>query len=169
MEDEQEDFLPLSRTRKKQQAKEIEKLADQLAEMPDNQFKQLTISGQLRQEVELARATKGRSSHRRQVKHLAGMLRKQDDELHRLQEQLQHLDQVSRSEKKDFHRLEKLRDRLCEASSFDEAFNEMLNFYPQIDRKAISRLARSVHQHNDRRAYREIFKRLRDSEQAEET
>ena len=42
------------------------------------------------------------------------------------------------------------------------SFQEMLNLYPQIDRKVISRLARSVHQHADKRASREIFKRLRD-------
>ena len=157
------DDLPLSRTKKKQQAKEIEQLAQQLTEMPENQFKQLALSAELGEEVELARATRGRGSHKRQVKHLAGLLRKQDEELLRLQEQLQQLDQVGRSEKRDFHQLEKLRDRLCDEGSFDEAFSDMLELYPQIDRKAISRLAKSVHQHADKRAFREIFKRLRDA------
>jgi len=78
---------------------------------------------------------------------------------------MQGLDQVSRSEKREFHQLERLRDRLCDSSSFDEAFKEVLELYPQIDRKVISRLARSVHQYSDKRAFREIFKRLRDAEE----
>lgn len=157
-----DDDLPLSRTKKKQQAKEIEQLAEQLTDISEKQFRQLSMSEEIREEAELARSTKGRSSHKRQIKHLAGLLRKQEDELRRLQEQLQGLDQVSRSEKREFHQLEKLRDRLCDQNSFDEAFSEMLELFPQVDRKAISRLARSVHQHADKRAYREIFKRLRD-------
>ena len=162
MEENLVDDLPLSRTKKKQQAKEIEQLAAQLASMTEKSFKQLTMSEDVRCEAALARSTEGRGSHKRQIKHLAGLLRKQDGELQRLQEQMLDLDQVARSGKKEFHQLEKLRDRLCDVSSFDDAFQEMLNLYPQIDRKVISRLARSVHQHADKRASREIFKRLRD-------
>lgn len=167
MDEELDENLPLSRTKKKQQAKEIESLAVQLTELPEKQYRQIAMSDQLRIEVELARSTRGRGSHKRQIKHLAGLLRKQDDELLRLQEQLQGLDQVSRSEKREFHQLEKLRDRLCEHATFEDAFNEMLNLYPQIDRKTISRLARSVHQHADKRAFREIFKRLRDCHESD--
>lgn len=167
MNEELENEQPLSRTKKKQQAKEIEQLAEQLSAMPENTFRHLVMSETLRQEVALARATKGRGSQKRQIKHLAGQLREQDEELQQLLAQMQNLDQVSRSEKKDFHRLEKLRDRLCEPSHFEEAFGEMLKLYPQIDRKVISRLARSVHQHDDRRAFREIFKRLRDYQESE--
>ncbi len=165
MEENQEEVLPLSRTKKKQQAKEIEQLAEQLSDMPENQFKRLSMSAELSEEVDLARSTKGRGSHKRQIKHLAGFLRKQDEELQQLLAQMQELDQVSRSEKKAFHDLEKLRDRLCAEASFEEAFNEMLTLYPRIDRKTISRLARSVHQHADKRAFREIFKRLRDAQE----
>ena len=157
-----EDDLPLSRTKKKQQAKQIEQIAEQLVGLTDNQFSQLDLPVTIAQEAEQARLTKGRSSQRRQLKHLAGMLRKSEDALESLLNQLATLDQVSRGEKKQFHQLEKLRDRLCDADSFAAAFDEMLELVPNIDRKTISRLARSVQQHDDRRAYREIFRRLRD-------
>jgi ribosome-associated protein len=134
--------------------------------MPEKQYAQLNLPDDLAQEIALARSTKGRSSHKRQIKHLAGSLRKQKEELQSLLAQLSSLDQVSRGEKQEFHRLEALRDRLCAKDSFDEAFSQMLNLYPQIDRKTISRLARSVHQHEDKRAAREIFRRLRDEMQA---
>ena len=73
------DDLPLSRTKKKQLAKEVEQLAGQLADMPENQFRQLLLADDVAEEVGLARETKGRGSHKRQVKHLAGVLRKRED------------------------------------------------------------------------------------------
>ncbi len=157
-----EDDLPLSRTKKKQQAKQIEEIAGQLVDLSDNQFSQIDLPVAIAREAELARTTKGHGSQRRQLKHLAGMLRKSEDVFESLVKQLANLDQVSRGERKQFHQLEKLRDRLCDADSFSAAFDEMLDLVPEIDRKAISRLVRSVQQHDDRRAYREIFRRLRD-------
>ena len=157
-----EDDLPLSRTKKKQQAKQIEEIAGQLVDLSDNQFSQIDLPVAIAREAELARTTKGHGSQRRQLKHLAGMLRKSEDVFESLVNQLANLDQVSRGDKKQFHQLEKLRDRLCDADSFSAAFDEMLELTPDIDRKTISRLARSVQQHEDRRAYREIFRRLRD-------
>jgi len=157
-----EDDLPLSRTKKKQQAKQIEEIAEQLVGLTDNQFSKLDLSVTIAQEAKQARLTKGRSSQRRQLKRLAGILRKSEEDLESLLEQLANLDQVARGDKKQFHQLEKLRDRLCDADSFAAALTEMVELTPEIDQKAISRLARSVHQHEDRRAYREIFRRLRD-------
>ena len=157
-----EDDAPLSRTKKKQQAKQIEGIASQLTNLTDKQFSQIDLAAEIAVEAELARSTKGLSSQRRQLKHLAGMIRKSEDTLDGLVSQLANLDQVTRGEKKQFHQLEKLRDRLCDVDSFASAFDEMLELIPEIDRKAISRLVRSVQQHDDRRAYREIFRRLRD-------
>ena len=162
MDEHMEENLPLSRTKKKQQAKQVELIAKQLVDLTDHQFSRLNLSSAIAQEAELARNTRGHGSQRRQLKHLAGMLRKAEDALAALLEQLENLDQVARGDKKQFHQLEKLRDRLCNAESFTAAFNEMVELVPDIDRKAISRLARSVQQHDDRRAYREIFRRLRD-------
>ena len=154
--------LPLSRTKKKQQAKQIEQMAEQLVDLTDKQYAQIELPPVIAEEADMARVTKGRSSFRRQLKHLAGMIRKSDDAFESLVRQLTSLDQVSRTDKKQFHRLEKLRDRLCAVDSFSAAFDEMLDLAPRIDRKAISRLAKSYQQHEDKRAYREIFKRLRD-------
>lgn len=166
MQEIEQDDLPLSRTKKKQLAKEVEQLAARLADIPDSQLRQLQLTDAVAEEVELVRATRGRGSHKRQVKHLAGVLRKREDELERLLEQLQGLDQVARSEKRDFHLLEQLRDRLCDQAGFESAFAEMVELYPEIDRKAIARLSRSVHQYGDKRAFREVFKRLRDAQEA---
>jgi len=162
MHDYEDDDLPLSKTKKKQQAKEVEEIAVRLVELSGQQFTQLDLPADIVREVEQARSTRGHNSLRRQLKYLAGVLRKDEDILDRLMEQLGSLDQVARGEKKQFHLLEDLRDRLCNRETFDAAFAEMLELAPGIDRNTMARLARSVQQHADRRAFREIFKRLRD-------
>jgi len=154
--------LPLSKTKKKQQAKEIEALAQSLVDMSQQQFKKLRLADDLAAEVVEARNTLGRGSHKRQVKHLAGVLRQSEEQVSALLSALEDVDQVKRSEIRQFHKLEELRDRLCDEKTFSEAFDEMVGLWPDIDRGGISRLAKSVHNSRDKRAYREIFKRLRD-------
>lgn len=168
MEEFRDDELPPSKTRRKRQAKAVEQFAEQLVNLPANQFAQLQLADDVIQEVEAARATRGRGSQKRQTKHLAAVLRQREDELSQVVAQLQGLDQVARGEKRQFHQLENLRDQLCDPGSFDSAFAEMLEQFPQIERNVIGRLARSVHQHGDKRAFREIFRRLRDETEREE-
>lgn len=160
MESQEQDGLYISKTRKKQLAKQVGQIAERLAAMPEKQFSLLDLPEQLADEVELARSTRGRSSQRRQIKHLAACLRKQEEALAMLVDHLADLDQVARSEKKQFHQLELLRDRLCSEQSCQDALTELEPLMTAAEIKAIARMARSVHEHNDRRAYREIFRRL---------
>ncbi len=163
MESHEQDELPLSRTKKKQQAKQVEQVAERLVALTDQQFAQLSLPEEILAEAEDARSVRGRSSQRRQLKYLAGLLRKMPKALDELLRQLQNLDQVARGDRKQFHQLEKLRDRLCAEETFSSAFDEMVELLPDIDRKAVSHLSRSVWQHADKRAYREIFRRLHDA------
>ncbi len=156
------DDQPLSRTRKKEQAQQVTALAGQLCELSDNRFARIELPAEIIAEAQIVRQTGGRGSHKRQLKYLAGLLREDPTAVGLLQTQLGGMDQIDRGAKKQFHELEKMRDRLCDAKQFDQACAELQDQAPQLDIKAIMRLARSVHQHADRRAYREIFKRLRD-------
>lgn len=156
------DDLPLSRTKKKQQAQQIAELAGQLCELSDNRFERMELPPEIVAEAQTVRQTGGRGSHKRQLKYLAGLLREDPDAVASLTSQLEGMDQVDRSDKKQFHALEQWRDRLCDPQQFDQACAQLQNQVPQLDMKTISRLASSVHQHGDKRAYREIFKRLRD-------
>lgn len=154
--------LPLSRTKKKQQAHQIAELAGQLCELSDNRFERIELPVEIRAEAQTVRQTGGRGSHKRQLKYLAGLLREDPATVELLQTQLGGMDQVDRRDKKQFHALEKMRDRLCDPLQFDQACDELQEQAAHLDVKTIKRLARSVHQHGDKRAYREIFKRLRD-------
>jgi ribosome-associated protein len=167
-EPEADEDLPLSKTKKKQQAKEVEKLAIQLVELPLPQFRKLPLDEEIRAEVKAARETLGRGSHKRQVKHLAGVLRAREDFLPAVFAAIAEIDQVKRTDKRQFHRFEELRDRLCAAESFQAALDEMVRLWPAIDAGGITRLAQSVHNFGDKRASREIFKRLRESAEHKE-
>ncbi len=157
-----DDSLPLSRTKKKQQAQQIAELAGQLCSLSDNRFERIDLPAHIIAEAQVVRQTGGRGSHKRQLKYLAGLLREDPDAVETLKTQLEGMDQVDRSDKKHFHALERMRDRLCDLGQFDQACVELQDQAPHLDINTIRRLAQSVHQHADRRAYREIFKRLRE-------
>lgn len=159
-----QESLPLSRTRKKQQAQEIVELATRLCELSDSRFNRIDLSMDMMAEAQTVRQTGGRGSYKRQLKYLAGLLREDPDAVDSLRAQLEGMDQVDRSDRKQFHALERLRDRLCDPKQFDQACVEVQRQLPQLDINTIRRLAQSVHQHGDRRAYREIFKRLRNGQ-----
>lgn len=149
------------RSAKKREAKAVEQLAQRLAELPETELAKLPGEPQLAKEIELARNTKGHSSRKRQIKHLAGHLRRHDDQREAIEAVLDGHAVTQRQEAMAFHQLEELRDRLCSAGSFDNALLEVRASYPLIDDKKLIRLAHSVHEHGDKRAAREIFRRLR--------
>ena len=152
-----------SRSAMKRAAKAVEELARQMVDMPEADWKKLPASPALRREIELARVTKGHGSRKRQTKHLAALLRQMEEETEELQAFLSGLDQVHLREQRDFHELEDLRDRICNPDLSGAALDEAASAIPGLDREAISRLARSVHANGDRRAFRDIFRRLREA------
>jgi ribosome-associated protein len=156
-----------SRSAKKRAAKAVETIAGQLLELPAATWAKVPAPPELREEIELARRTESHGARKRQMKHLAGVLRQHDEEMATIQDFLDGLHQVQRQGKEEFHLLEELRDRICDPEHSAAALVEAEGLLPGIDRAGLTRLARAVHAGNDRKAYREIFRRLRTaSEQA---
>lgn len=153
------------RSAKKREAKAVEQLAQLLADLPDAEIARLELSPDLGIELQRARDTRGHSSRKRQIKHLAGVLRRHDEQRQRLERTLEDFNQVQRQNIHSFHNLEILRDRLCSADDFQAALEDTLERYPHIDAGKLSGLARSVHASNDKKASREIFRRLRKEEE----
>lgn len=149
------------RTAKKREAKEVEQLAQRLAELSDSELGRLPKNPELKKEIDLARNTRGHSSRKRQIKHLASVLRSNDEQREAIEAAISGQAVSQRQETLAFHHLEELRDRLCATASFDAALAEIRATYPQIDDGKIARLAGSVHDHGDKKAAREIFRRLR--------
>jgi ribosome-associated protein len=156
------------RSAKKRDAKAIELLAQKLAEISETEAAKLPQETDLAKEIELARNTKGHSSRKRQIKHLAGFLRKNEEQREAIEAALAGQATTQRQETLAFHHLEELRDRLCAANTFDAAIAEVRSTYPHIDDGKLARLASSVHKHNDKKAARDIFRRLRKAEEVKE-
>jgi ribosome-associated protein len=159
--------LGRGRSIKKRAAKAVEELAQRLADLSEAELAKLPKDPDLTREVELARNTRGGSSRKRQIKHLAGFLRGHDELREELETALDGQAVSQRQETLAFHHLEELRDRLCTKESFEVALAEIRTAYPQLDDGKLTRLAGSVHDHNDKRAAREIFRHLRKAAEAE--
>jgi ribosome-associated protein len=162
MSDEDQRDLPPSRSAKKRAAKEVEALARSLAELPERDFARLTIPPALEEEVARTRATKGHGSRKRQTKYLAGLLRQLDEEREALRAELEGLRHDQRAATGAFHRIEALRDRLCDPEQLAATLDELRPHLRPVEVASIARLAHSVHHSGDRRAAREIFRRLRE-------
>jgi ribosome-associated protein len=165
---ENEEIEGRGRSAKKREAKSVELLAQKLADLPETELARLPSDPALAKEIELTRQTTGHSSRKRQIKHLAGLLRRDDEIRVAIETALDRQAVSHRQETLAFHELENLRDRLCNKASFAAALQEVRASYPLIDDSKITRLAGSVHEHGDRRAAREIFRRLRAAAEATE-
>ncbi len=154
------------RSAKKREAKAVEQLAQRLADLSDSELATLPQDPELAREIALVRSTSGHSSRKRQIKHLAGLLRRDDEKRERITEALDGQAVTQRREILAFHHLEDLRDRLCSAATFEATLAEIHAAYPHIDDGKLARLAGSVHEHGDKRAAREIFRMLRQAEEA---
>ena len=153
------------RSAKKREAKAVEHLAQRLADLPEAELARLPQEPELAREIELVRTTRGHSSLKRQIKHLAGFLRSRNDQREAIEAALESQSVSQRQDTLAFQHLEELRDRLCSIGTFDQALEEIRNSYPLIDHRRIARLARSVHENADKKAAREIFRQLRKTQE----
>jgi ribosome-associated protein len=158
----QKEWAGPSRSAKKRAAQQVEELAHELAEMAEAEWRKLPAPPELRDEIRQARETRGHGARKRQIKHLAGVLRRDEEETAALRDFLDGHHARQLAEKKTFHALEELRDRLCDPALFEAALQEVGRNCPGVDSAEIARLARLAQAGEDRRAYREIFRRLRE-------
>jgi len=166
-----DDFLtppPPSRTAKKRAVKAVEELAATLLKMADADYRRLPLSGEIARELAQGRTIKSHGARKRQLKHLAGLLRRDDESREAAEIFVADLDQSRRQNTADFHHLETLRDRLCDPARCAEALAEIEQTLPEVDAGKIRRLAESVQNTADKRAFREIFRMLRTSQAAQD-
>ena len=146
---------------KKRAAQAIEALAVRMVEASEALCKRLPLTDELRESLIQARSIKARSARKRQLKHLAGLLRRDEDSAAAVQAALDNAGHRNRSERNIFHHIEELRDALCDPDRFSEAIESAAEEFPGLDRQTFARLANRVHRSGDKRASREIFRRLR--------
>jgi len=163
--DEEQDYAGPSRSAKKRDAKAVEELAWAVLELSPVQLEKLPVPAEILGELRKARQIKAHGARKRQAKFLAGLLRREEDVLEALRQHLEALNQGHHQDQQVFHELEALRDRLCDAGQCQAALQEVSSRYPALDQNLIARLASQAQEGKDKRAYREIFKRLRQAQE----
>lgn len=151
------------RSAKKREAQRVESLAKRVIELSQQLCERMGLSDYVLEEIATARDTEGRGSSKRQLKYLAGVLREVPESIDKIDAFLDGYDQVQYTEKKAFHKLEEYRDRLCAEATHEQALSELSKEMSPADLKPIRGLARSVIKSGDKKASREIFKKLRES------
>jgi ribosome-associated protein len=150
-----------SRSARKRAAKAVEELAERLVNLADADSRRLPLAGEIRRELEEARRIKTHGARKRQLKHLAGMLRRDDESREEAEGFLTLLDLGRHRDSERFHELEVLRERLCDPESREAALAEAESSCPGIDLAKIKRLAEAAQGGTDKRAFRELFRLLR--------
>ena len=153
---------PKSRSEKKREAKRIEELARDLAGLSGTLIAGLPVEEPLRDEIRAAAAVRAHGARKRQVKHLARVLRRGEPAV--VDALAAHLGALRRSrvgEAKKHRRLERLRDRILDPETSEAALEEALRDLPGIDRDGLRTLAARAHREHRPRHGREIFRRLK--------
>ncbi|GAB4166091.1 MAG: ribosome biogenesis factor YjgA [Geothermobacteraceae bacterium] len=150
------------RSARKRAAKQVEEHARRLTELSEADLRRLTLPAEIAAELNSARQTRGHSSKKRAVKHLAGLLRRDEECAAAVAEFLAGEDAGRYREAARFQSLEAWRDRLCARETSDEGLAELRRLCPELVDGAFERQVRAA-RNGDRSAARAVFRRLRDA------
>ncbi len=149
------------RSAKKRAARAIDSLAVRMVESTEAVCRRLPVPDDLREVLDQARSITSRGARKREIKHLASLLRRDEAASEAVRAALDAVGRSNRAERDRMHQIEELRDALCDPDRFAEAIETAAARLPALDRQTLTNLARSVHTNGDKRASREIFRRLR--------
>jgi len=143
-------------------------LAKQLVELPPSRVAKLELPDGVRDEIANVRKITSHIARKRQLGHLAKLMRAQDEDAFApARAALANDREAGAREAASTHRLEALRERLL--AEGDAALSELIAAHPDLDRqhlRALIRQARSEREANKPlHAYRELFRVLRDLQQ----
>ena len=154
-----------SRSARRREALDVLAFAKQLVELPPSRVAKLELPDDVREEITNVRKITSHIARKRQLAHLAKLMRAQDEEAFApARAALANDREAGAREAAATHRLEALRERLL--ADGDAALSELIAAHPDLDRqrvRALIRQARSEREANKPlRAYRELFRVLRE-------
>ncbi|KTG28505.1 hypothetical protein AWR38_13120 [Idiomarina sp. WRN-38] len=155
-----DDFV--SKSQKKREMAERQKVGTDLVELSDAQLKSMPLDDELRDAVLLARKIRNKhEGYRRQLQFIGKLMRSRDIEP--IEQALSDLRNAHQQETTKFHAVEDARDSLLNGG--DEALQSFIENYPQADRQKIRQLMRLAEQQKAQekppKAARELFVYLR--------
>ena len=149
-----------SRTQRKLAAEAVVELAHQLAALPDAAFKGLPLPPELRAEFVQVRKMKACAARARQLRHLAGALRADEELVVALNTALGGQRRLSREEALRFHQREELRESLLDPQHGDALLFALQQKAPALDHAALYEQITRYRQSGDKKYYRAIFRLL---------
>ena len=130
-----------SRTQKKNEARAMQKLGEQLVALPPEQLAGIDISDALRKAVTEAAKIKSHGARRRHLQYIGTLMRAIDPEP--IQNALENIRFGDHQKLLAFKKVEKWRDELKQGNS--ALIEEILNTCPEAERQRLTQLARNAH------------------------
>ena len=130
-----------SRTQKKNEARALQKLGEQLVALPPDQLANIEISDDLRNAVIAAGKIKTHGARRRQLQRIGALMREIDPEP--IQDALENIRFGDHQKLLAFKKIEKWRDELKQGNS--ALIEEILTNCPDAERQRLTQLARNAH------------------------
>ncbi|MDW7773976.1 MAG: DUF615 domain-containing protein [Desulfobulbaceae bacterium] len=169
--------LPVSRSEQKRRIKQLEKLVQELCQLPPAIIGSLPCSAEISTLLRQASSLKG-GARKRELKYLTKLLKNDPDEVDCLYRYMTGKQGASLQEKKEFHELEYIRDSLLNEAIEERKharenqeepgedwpsriLEEVSLEYPDLDRSQLGRLAMTFARTRNPRHSREIFRLLR--------
>ncbi len=129
-----------SRTQKKNEARALQKLGEQLVALSFQHLESINISDDLHHAVIVARKTKSHGARRRQLQYIGTLMRDIDPEP--IQNALENIRLGDHQKILAFKKIEKWRDELKEGNRV--LIEEILNSCPEAERQRLTQLARNA-------------------------
>ncbi len=173
--------MELSRSEQKRRIKQLEKLVVQLVELPESQQKKLPLADEILEYIMEVRRLRG-GARKRQIKYITKLLRSEPVDL--LYDYIARKQGSALSKKKQFHETEYLRDILIEEAIIarrkakemqeelsenwtSEVVSDISLELPEIDEKALRRLAFLFAMTRSKKHSREIFRLIQAAREQE--
>lgn len=153
-----------SRSARRREALDVLELAKQLVELPPSRVAKLELPDEVRDEIANVRKITSHIARKRQLAHLAKLMRRHDDETFAPARATLANDRAAGArESAATHHLEALRERLLDEG--DAVVSELIAAHPGLDRQHVRALIRQARSERTAskplHAYRELFRTLR--------
>ena len=129
-----------SKTRRKKEMIALQKLGETLVNLPKSQLAKIPVPDELLEAVTVARSLKDHEAKRRQFQYIGKIMREIDPEP--IKAALRKIESNSEANTVQFHQAEQWREKLI--ANGDDALQELLGIYPQLDRQTMRQLIRKA-------------------------
>lgn len=166
------EFLGASRRQQRRDALDVLALVQALGALSESQLAKAQVPAHLLPHFAELRRITAHGARKRQHAYVAKQLRREDDDtLATIRDALEAGGEAARQDTALLHRAEAWRERLLDGG--DDALGELLDAHPAADRQQLRQLVRNALEERAKgkppRAYRELFRVLRDALNTEAT